>query len=215
MNRKYYVTGILLIAAMMIATAIVYPRLPGMVPVHWNFKGEPNDFSPKWQLFLIFPGMMAGIMLLFRYLPWLSPNRWEVDSFRSTYLYIMLVILGLMTCIQVVTLWAAIGSHVDVGRVVLGAVSLIFAMLGNVLGKVRRNFYIGVRTPWSVANERVWNGTHRLAAKTFVAAGLLGLVISAVGLDNRLAFAFLIIGALVPAIYSLVLYKQLDRAGQL
>ena len=215
MIRKYYLIGILLIAATLLATAIAYPRLPELVPVHWDMKGQPNGYSPKWQLFLIVPGIMAGLMILFRFLPWLSPKRWEVDSFQSTCLYIMLIILGMMACIQIVTLWAGMGRHVDVSRAVLAVVSCLFAALGNVLGKVRRNFFIGVRTPWSLASERVWNATHRLAAKTFVGAGLISLVITAIGLYDWLTIAVLMTGALVPVIYSLVLYKQLERAGDL
>lgn len=215
MTRKYYVAGILLIAATLIATAITYPHLPEVVPTHWNSKGQPNGFSAKWQLFVAVPCVMAGVMILFRFLPWLSPKRWEVDAFQSTYLYIMLMILGMMACVQIVTLWAGTGRHVDVSRAVLAVVSWLFAVLGNVLGKVRRNFYIGVRTPWTLASERVWNGTHRLAAKTFVAAGLVGLVITAIGLYGWLTIAILITGALVPVVYSLILYKQLEQAGQL
>jgi uncharacterized membrane protein len=215
MTRKYYLTGALLIVATLAATAIAYPHLPGVVPTHWNSGGQPNGFSPKWQLFVTIPCIMAGIMILFRFLPWLSPKRWEVDSFQSTYLYIMLMVLGMLACIQVVTLWAGMGRHLNVSRAVLVVVCWLFAALGNVLGKVRRNFFIGVRTPWTLANERVWNATHRLAAKTFVAAGLIGLVSSAVGLYDWLTIGILVTGALIPVVYSLVVYKQLERVGQL
>ena len=91
----------------------------------------------------------------------------------------------------------------------------MFALLGNVMGKVRRNFYIGVRTPWALANERVWNATHRFAAKTFVLGGVIGLVLTAVGVKGWLPFAALMGAALVPVVYSLVVYKQLERRGQL
>ena len=91
----------------------------------------------------------------------------------------------------------------------------MFALLGNVLGKVRRNFYVGVRTPWALASERVWNATHRLAGKTFVAAGLVGLVLTAAGLNGWPTFVSLMVGAFVPILYSLVYYKQLERSGAL
>ena len=71
------------------------------------------------------------------------------------------------------------------------------------MGKVRRNFYIGVRTPWALANERVWNATHRFAAKTFVAGGLVGLALTAAGLNGRPVIVVLLAGALVPIVYSL------------
>jgi uncharacterized membrane protein len=80
---------------------------------------------------------------------------------------------------------------------------------------VRRNFFIGVRTPWTLANERVWNATHRCAAKTFVLGGLIGLVLTAVSGAGWLPFAALMAGALVPVVYSLVVYKQLQRRGEL
>jgi uncharacterized membrane protein len=92
---------------------------------------------------------------------------------------------------------------------------LFCALLGNVMGKVRRNFYVGVRTPWALANERVWNATHRFAAKTFVAAGVIGLALTLLGFTGWPVFVLLMAGLLAPVAYSLVFYKQLERRGQL
>ena len=91
----------------------------------------------------------------------------------------------------------------------------MIALLGNVLGKVQRNFYVGVRTPWTIADERVWNATHRLAAKTFVIGGLTGLAFALVAGWSWLSFVAILAAALVPVIYSLVYYKQLERRGEL
>jgi uncharacterized membrane protein len=215
MNRGYYLIGLLLMAATLLITAITYPHLPGLVPRHWNFQGQVDGYSPKWTLFLMGPGFMAGTLLLFRFLPWLSPRRFEVESFRATYNQIMLMMVSLMAGLQVIVLWVAMGRRIDPGRTVLGLVCLMFTLMGNVLGKVRRNFYIGVRTPWTLANDRVWNATHRLAAKMFVLFGIVGLILSAVGVDNRFTFAAVLAAALIPAAYSLVFYKRLERAGQL
>jgi uncharacterized membrane protein len=100
------------------------------------------------------------------------------------------------------------------GRAVLCGVCLFIILFGNLLGKVRRNFYIGVRTPWTLASERVWNDTHRFAARITVAAGLLGLALSIAGLYLAALFA-LLAGGLAPVVYSLVLYKQLERRGEI
>ena len=161
------------------------------------------------------PGLMAGITLLWRFLPWLSPRNFEVDSFRSTYFQIMLIMVSLLAYFNAVVLWAGVGYTLNVGRAIVGGLCLFFALLGNLLGKVRRNFYIGVRTPWALANERVWNATHRFAAKTFVAGGLVGLALTAVGLQGRAVFVVLLAAALIPAVYSLAFYKQLERRGEL
>lgn len=215
MTRRYYLTGILLVAAMLAATWIAYPHLPSMVPTHWTLNGRANGFSPKWMLFLIGPGSMSALMVLFRILPKISRRRWDVDSFRPTYLYFMLVILIMLACLYGVTLWAGLGHHMSIGRVALGGICLLLALLGNVLGKVRQNSLVGVRTPWSLASKRVWEATHRLAARTIVLCGFVGLVLTAVGIGHRLTIAVLIAGGLIPTIYSLILYKRLERTGKL
>jgi uncharacterized membrane protein len=215
MTGKYYVVGMLLTAAVLVATVVAYPYLPSSVATHWNMHNQPNGYSPKWALFLIGPGLMVGTMLLMYFLPWLSPKHFEVDSFRSTYLQIMLMLVSMLAYFFAVTLWAGVGHPLNVGRALVGGVCLIFGLLGNVMGKVRRNFYIGVRTPWALANERVWNATHRFAAKTLVIGGLAGLALTAAGLDGWPVFVALMGGALVPVVYSLVFYKQLERRGEL
>ena len=215
MTRKYYWIGILLTAAAFVAILIAYPHLPSRVPTHWNMEGRANGYSAKWTLFLFGPGFMVATMLLFYLLPWLSPKHWQVDTFQSTSLYIMVVLVSMLAYFTGVSIWAGLGHTANVDRAIIGGVCLLFALLGNVMGKVRRNFFIGVRTPWALANERVWNATHRFAAKTFVLGGVVGLALTAIGVKGWLPFAALMAGALVPVVYSLVFYKQLERRGEL
>lgn len=215
MTRKYYLIAMFLLAAALVATVVAYPQLPASVPMHWDIHNRVNGYGPKWTLFLFGPGLMAGMMVLFLFLPWLSPRQFEVDSFRETSLYIMLTIVSLMAYIHGVVLWASLGHAINVGRAAVGGVSLLFALLGNVLGKVRRNFYIGVRTPWALANERVWNATHRFAGKMFVLAGVIGLALTAIGVEGWLPLAALMVGPILPVVYSLVFYKHLERRGEL
>jgi len=214
MTRNYYIAGGVLIAAVLAATAVAYPHLPSMVPTHWGAYGQVNGWSAKWTLFAIGPGIMAGILLMFAALPWLSPKHFEVDSFRSTYLYIMVVVLVLMAYVHGLVLAAGLSWRMDISRAIEGGVCLLIALLGNVLGKVRRNFYLGVRTPWTIADERVWNGTHRFAAKTFFVGGLLGLLAVMLRAPFWLPFALIGLAAIAPAVYSLVFYKQLERRGE-
>ncbi len=215
MSRKYYLIGIVLTALVAIATVAVYPRLPDFVPSHWNLHNQPNGYSHKYMLFVFSPGFMVGIMLLMRALPWLSPKNFEVDSFRSSYLQIMLMLVCMFAYFQGLLIWGALGHSMDVGRAIIGGACLLFALLGNLMGKIRRNFYIGIRTPWAIANERVWNATHRFAAKTLVIGGLIGVLLTAIGVDGWPLLALLLAAALIPAIYSLVFYKQLERRGEL
>jgi len=214
-NQRYYLGAAAVILAMLIATVVAYPQLPNTVPIHWDAHGQANGWGPRWSLFLWGPGIMAAFVLLFAALPWLSPRKFEVDSFRSTYLYIMIMLVSMSAYIHVLQLAAGLGVAIDVGRAAIGGVCLFIALLGNVLGKVRRNFYIGIRTPWTIADERVWNKTHRLAAKTCFACGLIGLMAVILRAPFWLPLAMVIAGPMIPAICSLVFYKQLERRGEL
>ncbi|HLV87371.1 MAG TPA: SdpI family protein [Candidatus Sulfotelmatobacter sp.] len=214
-GKNYYIAGILLITAVLGVTAAVYPQLPSVVPMHWDAHGNVNGWGAKWTLFLIDPAIMGGILLLFTVLPWLSPRHFEMDSFRSTYLYVMVVILSLLAYVHMLLLAAGLSLGLNMNRAIMGGVSLLIALVGNVLGKVRRNFYMGVRTPWTIANEQVWNATHRLAAKTFFAGGILGLLCALVGAPFWVLVGLIAAAALIPVLYSLFYYKHLERNGKL
>jgi uncharacterized membrane protein len=214
MTRKVFVFKILLIAAALAATVVLYPQLPARVPLHWNFHMEPDSYGPKSALYLFGPGFMAAVMLLTWLFPRLSPRRFEIDSFWRTYNHVMLLLFGMMAYLYAVMLWADCGRSIDMGRAILCGICLFIVLFGNVMGKLRRNFYLGIRTPWTLASERVWNATHRFAARITVAAGLLGLALSIADL-YLWAVLGLLVGGLAPVIYSLMIYKQLERRGEL
>jgi len=184
-------------------------------------QGKVDGYGPKAVALLGVPATMVGMLLFFRVLPALSPKNFEVDAFRETYLFLMAATVGLFAYIHGVALyatWAQVvgaGKGFDIGRVLIGGVFLFFALMGNVMGKVRRNFYIGVRVPWTLASDRVWNDTHRLAAWTMVGGGLLGFLAVVAGLPLVPAFAVLIVSVFIPVVYSFVHYKQLEGRGAL
>lgn len=214
-SPRYYLGAAAVTLAVLAATLVAYPQLPAIVPMHWDAHGQVNGWGPKWWLLLTGPGSMAVIVLVFSALPWLSPKKFELDSFRATYLYMMMMVVALLAYIHFLVLGAALGVALDMTRAIVGGTCLLLALMGNVLGKVRRNFFIGVRTPWTIANEQVWNATHRFAAKTFVAGGVIGLVAVLQRAPFWLPMTAILIAALSPVIYSLVFYKQLERQGNL
>jgi uncharacterized membrane protein len=202
-----------------VGTAVVYPRLPEMIPTHWNIKGEVDQYSPKtFGAFLLPIGMlvMLGVAVV---LPRISPKRFEVDTFQSTYGTVMLLAVALMGYIHLVTLWGGVKGNIDIGRALFGGMFGFLALIGNYLSKVRRNFWMGVRTPWTLASDRVWNDTHRLAAKTFVIAGIGGVIVTLlplpIGVWMGIGVGLILLGALIPAVYSLMHYKRLEARGEL
>lgn len=214
MTRVYYVVAAVLVAAALGASIVFYPLLPETVPIHWNIHGQIDGYGHKAEALFLMPAIMAGMIGLFRALQWLSPRHFEVDSFRATYLYIMVLVTAFLAYVHGTIIWSARSDTVDPARILFGGIFLLLAFLGNVLGRVRRNFWIGVRTPWTLASERVWNDTHRLAARLFFAVGLLGAVAVFLGAPFVAAIVVFSMGILVPVVYSLVLYKRLARRGE-
>ncbi len=219
MNRIYWIIALVFIVASVAAPAWLYPGLPERIPTHWNINGDVDGYGGKWTLFLM-PVMMIPMLVLFYFLPALSPKHFEVDAFRPTYLYIMDLVLGLFAFMQGVLLYTVYQSvhgdnSFDIGRAFSAGIFLFFGLMGNVLGKVRKNFYIGIRVPWTLASDRVWNDTHRLGAWVMVAAGVIGFLLTILGAPIWIPMVVLFGSMFIPLIYSFVHYKALERAGQL
>lgn len=213
MNRATWVLALAIAAGTLTTSAASYPRLPDRVPTHWNWKGEIDGYGPKATALFLMPGMLVVMIAVFAALPYLSPPQFQIDNFRATYQYIVIVIVGLFAYIHGVLLWGTgRPGAFDMSRVLMSGMFLSFALLGNVLGKVRRNFYVGIRVPWTLASDRVWNETHRLGACMLVGASLVGVVLTLAGY-LIVALAILGVAVVVPIAYSFWLSKKLEREG--
>jgi uncharacterized membrane protein len=193
-----------------VAAAALYDRLPACVPIHWNARGEANGFAPKsWGAFLM-PGVMAGSYLLLLVVPRISPRGFAIQRFQRVFEIFQTAILAFLLLTTVLILLAGVGVKVPMDRTIYAGVGLLFVVLGNFMGKVTRNFFVGIRTPWTLASDEVWLRTHRLGGKLFVLAGL-GLCVSGLlrgGLIPLLAAV--VIAGVVPVIYSYVLYRRIE-----
>lgn len=220
MKQWHWFVAIHLVILTWACSALVYPAMPARIPIHWNIRGQVDGYGPKSWIFLM-PAVMAGMLLFFRFLPALSPRSFEVTTFRSTYLFIMVVIVGLFGYIHGLILYAAwahvegVARKFDFARALAGGMFLFFALLGNVMGKLKRNFYMGVRVPWTLASDRVWNDTHRVAAWLMVAGSVIGFLITITGLPLVAAFVVWFVTVLAPIPYSFIHYKRLEREGLL
>ncbi len=211
-KQRFLWWSIPVLAAAVGATALVYPDLPGTVPTHWNAAGQVDGHGPRATVFLQ-PAILAALVLLWPALRKVSPHKYQVDGFGETWWFSGMVVVALLAYVQAILLMVLTHGAVDVGRALLGGLGAAIVLLGNVIGKVRRNFWLGVRTPWTLASDRVWYATHRLAGKTMVAGGLLALAAALLGLPFHVGIAAIVMGALAPAAYSLVYYRRLERGA--
>jgi uncharacterized membrane protein len=191
----------------------IYPQLPDLVPSHWNSQGQVDGYMAKpWGVFLL-PALTVGIYLMFLVLPLISPHGFRMEKFGNVVRLFQTVMVLFMSLVAVTALLAARGDDVPVSNITLGGTGMLLLVLGNYMGKVRKNFFIGIRTPWTLASDEVWTRTHRLGGWMFSAGGLLLMLGSFSALDTRLILTVVVIVALVPVAYSFLLYRRLEGLG--
>lgn len=211
MTARKSVLAQLVLAALAFGYSLyLYPRMPDRVPIHWNMYGQADGWGSKGSSLWFVPTMMLGMILLTLVLPKLSPKNYEIDRFGKTYYWIMNLVSALFAVMHVIIVQASKGGHFEMQKLILAAIFGFFAAMGNVLGTVRRNYFVGIRTPWTLASEKVWEATHRQAAWLWFFGGLIGCLASILGLSFPIGMAFLLILAFIPVINSYFLYKKLE-----
>jgi len=190
-------------------SAVLYPSLPERVPTHWGLDGKPDAWGGAGSIFIM-PMLMVGFMGLTLLLPRISPKNYKLDAFGKTYFLIMVLVSGLLSVVHVAIAYSTVTGQVMLDRVVIAAIFAFIAILGNLMGTVRRNFFVGIRTPWTLASERVWEATHRQAAWLWFFGGIVGALVSLLGVPMPATFAYLMILALAPVVQSYFIYRRLE-----
>ncbi len=199
-----------LVIGSFVITAALYNRLPESVPTHWNARGEANGFTAKpWGPFVL-PLTMVGVYLLLMIIPRISPRGYRVERFQNVFEILQATLLAFLFMVTMLALLAGIGAPVPINRAIQAGTGLLFIVVGNFMGKFTKNFFIGIRTPWTLASDEVWLRTHRLGGKLFVLAGIGLLVSGLLGGGVMPLLAAVGVAGGIPAIYSYVLYRRLE-----
>jgi uncharacterized membrane protein len=186
------------------------PRMPELVPVHWDAHGNVNGYMRKPLGVYILPLAMLGLHGLLTVSRRALLRELAIASFSRVYDLLNTAILAFLLFITVLALRAATGERVPILRGTFVAVGLLLIVMGNLLGKVTRNFFVGIRTPWTLANDEVWFRTHRLGGKVFVVAGALVVLGVCAGASIGLCAAIALLAGIVPIVYSYFAYRRLE-----
>lgn len=207
---------IVLLLAPFVYLALIWGQLPETIPGHYGPSGRPDRYDPKGQLAALMGGLTVFMYLVFRFLPRIDPGQNLQTALYQKIRWMIMVFWAVFLAWFWTISWQGIGPETMVDTLLTGG-GLLLAGLGNLLNSVKPNYFVGVRTPWTLSSPAVWRRTHHLAARVFVIGGLLMAALVWVipqALKLPVIVALPLLMGLVPVVYSYVYFRQ-EKAGQL
>lgn len=200
--------------AIVLITAIIgitlYPYLPDVLATHWGISGEINGYSSKAFALFFMPGLSLGLYFLFLFLPKTDPYRKNFKEFDQYYYLFINIIFAFLFYIHLLTIFWHLGSRFNMIQAMAPFLAVIYFYAGVLTKNARRNWFVGIRTPWTMSNDIVWQKTHQIGGNLFQIAGLIAFL--ALFLP-QLALWLVLVPVLFITIfvfaYSYYLYRQL------
>ena len=211
-NIQILIIGLILVSFLI--GAYLYPYMPEKMASHWDANGSVDGFMPKlWGLFLL-PAITAILFLVYMLIPKIDPLKGNIEKFRGHFDVFILLLFVFLFYVHMLTMLWNLSYRFNIIQLLTPAFGLLIYYAGIMMENAKQNWFIGVRTPWTLSSEVVWDKTNKLAGKLFKVAGVL----AAMGLIFPKYAIFLILvpvilAAVYPIIYSYQKYQQEIEAG--
>src|SRR5262245_24381430 len=205
--------GLLFVIAGFVVAGVFYPQMPDLVPIHWNIHGVADNWVAKpWGPFVM-PLIAAGVLAMLIVARVISPKGYTIDGFARSYTIVTTALCAFLFLITAAVALSGAGVPLDMRRVIPFALGVLFVVLGHYMSQFTRNFFAGIRTPWTLASEEVWRRTHRFGGKLFVALGVAVIAASLLSVGIPVLLVGVIATALVTVVYTYVVYQRLEHPG--
>ena len=199
-----------IVVAAIVASAAVYQRLPETIPTHWDVNGQVNGWSSRAFGAWITPVLLLGLWALVRILPAIDPRGANYAKFGGAFEAIIESLMLFLLAMHILVLRAGLGQSAPMQRVVPIGVGFLLIVVGNLLPRMRPNWFIGIRTPWTLSSDRVWEKTHRFGGRVFFAGGIL-IVLSAFASPRAASIALVTVVVLAAAAVLIYSYAEWKR----
>ena len=207
---KKHVFPLSIILLTLVAWLIALPHLPAVMPIHWGANGEADGFATKINAMILTVGIMVLIYFIIAFVPRIDPRKENYKYFSKTYNILLNAVLLLFFFVNMSTILQGLGYNVPMSYIAPIMAGLVFIIIGNYLQRVRSNYFMGIRTPWTLSNETVWKKTHRLSGKLFFIGGLLILISAFLpdGYKSVIMWGSIVLCVAIPYLYSYLAYKK-------
>jgi uncharacterized membrane protein len=193
----------------------IWNKLPDSIPTHWSIHGEVDNYSSKTWGTLFLPLLSIGMYVLLLVLPKFDPRKKNYRYFGNSYRNIRLLLTIFMTTIFFITMQWAMGTMTMNPKTIFILIFGLIAVLGNFMRTIRSNFFVGIRTPWTLDNPEVWRKTHEMGGKLWFYASLIGIgAVLFIGEKQISWFAipYLTVITIYPVLYSYLLFRKINSA---
>jgi len=213
MSTRNTLFSILVLAALMVGIGVYsYPRMPDVVAIHWNAQGIANGFGSRFQAAFTLPLIMIVVAALLLFIPEIDPLKSNIEKFRPDFNAFMLGFALFFFYLHVLTTLLNLGLQFSLNQFLVPGFGIFIYATGILLGKAKRNFFIGIRTPWTLSSDTVWAKTHVLGGLLFKISGVIAILGI---LSPNLALLFLLVplmgASTIAIIYSYVLFRSEAR----
>lgn len=207
--KKLILVSVIIIIILFAINIYFYQFLPDRIITHWNAQGQANGTMPKfWGLFLL-PIITVVIFLLFLLIPKIDPMKKNIEKSRTYYESFILIFILFMLYINIFTILLNLGINININLSLIPAIGFLFIFIGIILKNFKRNWFIGIRTPWTLSSEVVWNKTHKLGSRLFIISGAITLLgIFFPNYTIWFILAPIIISAIICIVYSYFEYQK-------
>lgn len=174
--KKSTIIVLAVIAASFLIGIFLYNSMPEQMASHWNTAGEVDDYMPKFLGLFLMPIISVVLLLLFMFIPKIDPLGKNIEAFRKYYDGFIMLLICFLFYIYIISIAWNLGYRFVMIRVLAPAFTVLFYYIGVLVANAKRNWFIGIRTPWTLSNEKVWKKTHDIGGKLFKAASLVVLL---------------------------------------
>lgn len=213
MNIKKEIPLLIVVLIPFVYLAYIWSSLPEIVPIHWNYKGEIDDWGNKSSLIFI-TFLLSGLTyILFTIIPLIDPKK-RIQTMGNKYHNLKFLMVLFMSALAVFIIYSVKEQSITNPSFIYLAMGLLFMLLGNYMKTIKANYFIGIRTPWTLEYESIWKSTHKLAGKIWFVGGL-AIVISSLTTSKDFNGIFFISAitllAIIPVVYSYMEYRKLKK----
>lgn len=210
MNLKKELPLIGVVLLPFVYLGVIWNQLPQKVPMHWNLKGEIDRYGDKTELILIPILLPLLVYVIFLVAPKIDPKN-KLGAMGNKLYALKALLVAFMALLALFIIFSAKHQSFTIPNLSLILIGLLYVVLGNYFKTIKPNYFIGIRTPWALENEKVWKETHKIAGKMWFIGGIV-VVVSVLAFDNQSSFVLFLavtgIIAIVPMVYSYFLFQN-------